>query len=145
MIRRPPRSTLFPYTTLFRSRLLTEYSNGAATLRTDPVRLEQILVNLLSNAVRHSPAGETVVVRVEQGSSDVWFRVVDHGPGVPPELRMRIFEPFERFDPHSGLGTGLGLPVSRRLAEVLGGTLSVESGVKPGATFTLVLPFEPPA
>src|SRR3989454_7011756 len=67
MIRRPPRSTLFPYTTLFRSRLLTEYSNGAATLRTDPVRLEQILVNLLSNAVRHSPAGETVVVRVEQG------------------------------------------------------------------------------
>ncbi len=49
-------------------RLLTEYSNGAATLRTDPVRLEQILVNLLSNAVRHSPDGETVAVRVEQGN-----------------------------------------------------------------------------
>jgi len=124
-------------------RLLTEYSNGPATLRTDPVRLEQILVNLLSNAVRHSPEGETVAVRVEQGSSEVWFRVVDHGPGVPPELRAGIFEPFERFDPHSGLGTGLGLPVSRRLAEVMGGRLAVENTVGTGATFTLVLPRRP--
>jgi len=124
-------------------RLLTEYSNGAVTLRTDPVRLEQILVNLLSNAVRHSPDGETVAVRVEQGSSEVWFRVVDHGPGVPPELRAGIFEPFERFDPHSGLGTGLGLPVSRRLAEVMGGRLAVENTVGTGATFTLVLPRRP--
>jgi len=125
-------------------RLRTEYSNGIATLRTDPVRLEQILVNLLSNAVRHSPAGETVVVRVEQGGSEVWFRVVDHGPGVPPELRALIFEPFERFDPHSGLGTGLGLPVSRRLAEVMGGRLAVESTVGRGATFALALPLRPP-
>src|SRR6266487_346155 len=125
-------------------RLATEYSNGAATLRTDPVRLEQILVNLLSNAVRHSPEGETVAVRVEQGRSDVRFLVVDHGPGVPPELRARIFEPFERFDPHSGLGTGLGLPVSRRLAEVLGGGLAVEGTAGPGATFSLVLPLRPP-
>jgi len=125
-------------------RLLTEYSNGTATLRTDPVRLEQILVNLLSNAVRHSPPGETVAVRVEQGRSDLRFRVVDHGPGVPPELRARIFEPFERFDPHSGLGTGLGLPVSRRLAEVMGGQLAVENTVGRGATFTLTLPQRPP-
>ncbi len=124
-------------------RLLTEYSNGTATLRTDPVRLEQILVNLLSNAVRHSPPGETVAVRVEQGSSDLRFRVVDQGPGVPPELRARIFEPFERFDPHSGVGTGLGLPVSRRLAEVMGGRLVVESTVARGATFTLALPLRP--
>ena len=127
-----------------RVRLLTEYTNGAATLRTDPVRLEQILVNLLSNAVRHSPDGDTVAVQVEQGSSDVRFRVVDHGPGVPPELRAGIFEPFERFDPHSGLGTGLGLPVSRRLAEVMGGRLAVENMVGPGATFTLALPHRPP-
>src|SRR3989441_60142 len=126
-----------------RVRLLTEYANGAATLRTDPVRLEQILVNLLSNAVRHSPDGETVAVQVEQGSSDVRFRVVDHGPGVPPELRVGIFEPFERFDPHSGIGTGLGLPVSRRLAEVLGGSLTVESVPGQGASFTLRLPVAP--
>jgi signal transduction histidine kinase len=127
-----------------RIRLMAEYPNGAATLRTDPVRLEQILVNLLSNAVRHSPEGETVAVRVEQGNSEVWFRVVDQGPGVAPELRARIFEPFERFDPHSGLGTGLGLPVSRRLAEVMGGRLAVESTVGRGSTFTLILPLRPP-
>ena len=127
-----------------RVRLLAEYPNGAATLQTDPVRLEQILVNLLSNAVRHSPEGETVAVRVEQGTSDVQFRVVDHGPGVPAELQALIFEPFERFDPHSGLGTGLGLPVSRRLAEVMGGRLAVENTVGRGATFTLALPQRPP-
>jgi signal transduction histidine kinase len=118
---------------------------GGSMLRTDPVRLEQILVNLLSNAVRHSPEGGTVAVRVAPEPDGLAFRVVDRGPGVPPDLRERIFEPFERFDPHSGLGTGLGLPVSRRLAEVLGGTLLVETTVGGGATFVLTLPVAPPA
>ena len=115
------------------------------TLRTDPVRLEQILVNLLSNAVRHSPEGEVITVQVEPQPAAVAFRVSDHGPGIPMELQERIFEPFERFDPHSGLGTGLGLPVSRRLAEVLGGRLTVESVVGRGATFSLSLPLAPPS
>ena len=70
----------------------------------------------------------------------VAFSVVDRGPGVPAELRQKVFEPFERFDPHSGLGTGLGLPVSRRLAEALGGTLAVEDTPGGGATFILKLP-----
>ena len=128
-----------------RLQLAIEYGDGTMTFHTDPVRLEQILVNLLSNAVRHSPEGATITVQVATADSAVSFRVSDHGPGIPLELHERIFEPFERFDPHSGLGTGLGLPVSRRLAEVLGGALSVESAVNRGATFTLVLPFEPPA
>src|SRR5439155_1523308 len=89
------------------------------TLRTDPVRLEQILVNLLSNAVRHSPEGGVITVQVEPQPAAVAFRVSDQGPGIPTELQERIFEPFERFDPHSGLGTELGLPVSRGVAEVL--------------------------
>lgn len=71
------------------------------------------------------------------------FRVVDRGSGVPAELRERVFEPFERFDPLSGLGTGLGLPVSRRLAEVLGGRLVVEETQGGGATFVLILPMKP--
>ena len=118
---------------------------GTAVLRTDPVRLEQILVNLLSNAVRHSPERSTITVRLNADGNGLAFRVVDRGPGVPVELRERIFEPFERFDPHSGLGTGLGLPVSRRLAEVLGGALRVEETVEGGATFVLLLPLAPPA
>lgn len=118
-------------------------TDGApTTLRTDPVRFEQILLNLLSNAVRHSPDGQAITIRVEGASPDVRFRVVDRGSGVPSELRERIFEPFERFDPHSGLGTGLGLPVSRRLAEVLGGRLVVEETPGGGATFVLVLPMK---
>jgi signal transduction histidine kinase len=118
--------------------------DAVLSLRTDPVRFEQILVNLLSNAVRHSPAGATITVRVEQSAAAVLVRVIDRGPGVPEDLRARIFEPFERFDPHSGIGTGLGLPVSRRLAEVLGGTLQVADTPGGGATFTLGLPVAPP-
>ena len=111
--------------------------------RTDPVRFQQILVNLLTNAIRHSPEERTVLVRAAVRDSEVTFDVTDQGPGIPEELQVRIFEPFERFDPHSGLGTGLGLPVSRRLAEVLGGRLGVESRPGRGATFTLTLPQAP--
>jgi signal transduction histidine kinase len=98
----------------------------------------------LSNAVRHGPEGEAVVVRVAALDSEMRFAVSDHGPWIPPDLQGRIFEPFERFDPHSGVGTGLGLPVSRRLAEVLGGRLTVQSDVGRGATFTLALPLKTP-
>jgi len=113
------------------------------SIRSDPVRLEQILINLLSNALRHSPEGGTISVRVEVETPLVWFRVSDQGAGVPVELQAKIFEPFERFDPHSGVGTGLGLPVSRRLAEVMGGRLTIESEGSSGATFLLALPLAP--
>ena len=116
------------------------YANGVTQVRTDPVRLEQILLNLFSNAVRHSPEGSTIAMHVASATEGVTFRVADHGPGIPPEVHAWIFEPFERFDPDSGVGTGLGLPVSRKLAELLGGRLTMESRVGEGATFTLLLP-----
>jgi len=81
-----------------------------------------------------------VDVKVEVASDGTRFLVIDRGSGVAPEIRDRIFEPFERFDPHSGHGTGLGLPVSRRLAEALGGTLTVQDTKGGGATFILKLP-----
>lgn len=120
--------------------LKIEVKGTVPTVQTDPVRLEQILLNLFSNAVRHSPEGKPIAAHVAAASAEVAIRVVDHGPGVPLELRERIFEPFERFDPHSGLGTGLGLPVSRRLAQVLGGGLHVVDTPGSGATFVLTLP-----
>ncbi|HEX4633697.1 MAG TPA: GAF domain-containing sensor histidine kinase [Gemmatimonadales bacterium] len=110
---------------------------------TDHVRVQQILVNLLSNAVRHTAPGTTVRTSVSATSGNIEFRVTDQGPGVPDSIRDGIFEPFLRFDPHSGLGTGLGLPVSRRLAEVLGGALIVEGSGAGGATFLLTLPLVP--
>jgi signal transduction histidine kinase len=129
-----------PIATVKQLRLEATADGGPRAIHTDPVRLEQILVNLLSNAIRHSPPESTVTLRVRSAPGAALFEVIDHGPGVPVDLRDRIFEPFERFDPHSGLGTGLGLPVSRRLAEALGGTLTVEETAGGGATFILKLP-----
>ena len=121
-------------------KLILDAHSNSTVVRTDPVRLEQILLNLLSNAIRHSAEGAEVQTIAGEVPGYVTFAVIDHGPGVPAELRDRIFEPFERFDPHSGLGTGLGLPVSRRLAEALGGTLTVEETAGGGATFILKIP-----
>jgi signal transduction histidine kinase len=112
-------------------------------LRSDPVRLEQILTNLVGNAIRHGPAKSAITTMVDRRQG-VEVRVSDCGPGVPAALRARVFEPFERFDPESGGGTGLGLAVSKRLAELLGGGLSVEDTPGGGATFVLTLPEEPP-
>jgi len=120
--------------------IVEECLEPSPVCETDDVRVEQIIVNLLSNAVRHSSPGEPVVVRVEGVPGEIRIHVVDRGPGVPPEAQAAIFEPFVRVGPHGGLGSGLGLPVSRRLAEVLGGRLTVTSTPGAGATFTLTLP-----
>jgi signal transduction histidine kinase len=120
-----------------------QYLNEPRELRTDPMRLEQILVNLVSNAIRHSPEGRAVVIRVQGNRDHAVFEVEDCGPGIPAELRDKIFEPFERFDPLSGTGSGLGLPLSRRLAEILGGHLTVECP-EDATVFRLALPLEPP-
>jgi two-component system sensor histidine kinase KdpD len=108
-------------------------------VRTDPVRLEQILVNLVTNAIRYGPPDNEVTIVGEPGEPVV-VRVSDHGPGIPAAFRERIFRPFERFDPDSGRGTGLGLAVARRMAELLGGTLTLEDTPGGGATFVLELP-----
>jgi len=114
------------------------------SLRTDPLRLEQILVNLLTNAVRHSPSGETVTVSSDTMSDELVINVTDRGHGIAQEDQPKIFEPYVRVDPESGLGSGLGLPVSRRLAELIGGRLTVSSDLGRGATFTVVLPLGTP-
>jgi signal transduction histidine kinase len=124
--------------------LSAEVPGEPPVVETDPVRLQQILVNLLSNAVRHSPPGGRIAVTVRTDAAAVDFEVRDEGPGIPEDALERIFEPFERFDPSSGLGTGLGLPVSRRLAEVLRGRLSVSNAPGKGAVFTLSLPLKAP-
>jgi signal transduction histidine kinase len=124
--------------------LKVEVADGTPVVRTDGMRLGQIVHNLITNALRHSTSGEVIRVKVEPTTEEVRIMVIDRGPGIPHEDQTRIFEPFIRHDPESGLGSGLGLPVSRRLAELLGGRLTVHSVLGAGATFTVTLPRKAP-
>lgn len=114
---------------------------GEATL--PGARVEQILVNLLSNATDAlPPGGGEIEVTLREEGGDVILEVSDNGPGIPAELWDRIFDPFVTTKPE-GKGTGLGLAVSRRLAISMGGSLSAGSGSAGGALFTLRLPKHP--
>jgi signal transduction histidine kinase len=121
--------------------------NDASLFFGDPQRVEQILVNLIANAVKFTAAGGHVLVRcgtVDDNGSEV--TVEDTGVGIAPELLDRIFEPFMQAE--SGYtrthgGVGLGLAISRRLARMMGGELSVESRPGDGSRFTLRLPAPP--
>lgn len=106
---------------------------------TDPQRVRQILINLLSNAVRHSPAEGTVRVVLRADGERLWFDVVDRGPGIEASEQSRIFEAFQRATSDER-GTGLGLTLSRQLALLLGGNLRVLSELGVGSTFTLDVP-----
>ncbi len=110
------------------------------TIFADAFAVEQILRNLFENALVVSPAGKPVAVEissVRQGERPyLQIEVIDEGPGVPAEIMDRIFEPF--FSTRSR-GTGLGLPIARRLAEAHGGSLELKSGVH-GTTAVLILP-----
>jgi signal transduction histidine kinase len=120
--------------------------DSPAEVVTDPGKLRQILVNLLGNAVKFTDQGE-VELRVWTEPERVCFRVTDTGPGIPPDFLDRIFEPFTQVDStHTRAkgGTGLGLPVSRRLARLLGGDLLVVSTLGEGSQFTATIPLLPP-
>jgi signal transduction histidine kinase len=99
----------------------------------------QILVNLIGNAVRHSPPGGTVTLRFSSMAELASVTVSDEGPGIALADQQRIFERFERATPDEG-GTGLGLAISRRLARSMGGDIGLDSAPDRGARFTLVLP-----
>ncbi|WP_329088817.1 MULTISPECIES: sensor histidine kinase [unclassified Streptosporangium] len=112
----------------------------------DPVLLERVLVNLVSNAVRHSPPGVAVLIGagVSGDGEHVEIRVVDRGPGIPEEARDRVFMPFQRLgDRDNATGVGLGLALSRGLAEAMGGTLVPDETPGGGLTMILTLPVFP--
>jgi signal transduction histidine kinase/ligand-binding sensor domain-containing protein len=120
--------------------LETEGVEEAGLVRTDPTRLRQILLNLLSNAARHTSNG---VVRLEasRAGGDALLRVRDTGVGMSPEEVAGLFREYAQAkggDPRGG--TGLGLAISRRLARLLGGDISVESAPGRGSAFTLRIP-----
>ena len=106
--------------------------------RTDPKRIRQILVNLLRNAVCHS-GDDSVAIEMDGGDTRLVFSVVDHGEGISPEQQEVIFDAFARADSRVGGGTGLGLTLSRRLAVMLGGDLTVQSRLGEGARFAVTI------
>ena len=105
----------------------------------EPRGVVQILVNLLNNAIRHSPEGATIAVIAERRDDRVAVTVADEGPGVAEVDQERIFERYERADT-SPEGSGLGLAISRRLARSMGGDIELQSAPGNGARFTLILP-----
>lgn len=113
----------------------------APPVRADAVQIQRILVNLLENALRLSPPGDPVHVRITATRKDVLIRVTDHGPGVPESERERIFEPFHRIEGRPAeRGAGLGLAIARGFAAANGGRLWLESREGQGASFVLALP-----
>ena len=109
----------------------------------DRMKLHQVLLNLISNAVKFSPAKARVVVSASDEGGMVRFRVADEGPGIPPELLNDLFRPFvqgERALAKKHEGTGLGLAISKRLVEQHGGEMSVETEVGKGSTFSFTMP-----
>jgi signal transduction histidine kinase len=105
----------------------------------DAVRMEQVLINLVVNALQASPEGETVFLRTYQEGDRIYLEVVDHGPGIPEQDRGKIFSPFFTTKRE---GTGLGLPIALKILSAHGGTLEVlETGEK-GAAFQVGLPLK---
>ena len=127
--------------------LHVEPGDRLPTADVDRDRIAEVLANLLSNALRHTPAGGTVVLSgTRAGDGFVELAVADSGEGIPPELLGRVFERFYRTDDARSRdrgGSGIGLTISRAIAEAHGGTLRAESsGVGRGARFVLTLPVE---
>lgn len=118
-----------------------EVPDDLPILDVDPVRLREVLANLVANAVRHTPAGGTVVVRGRVTGERLEIRVADTGPGIDPEVLPYVFE---RFVKSAGsVGSGLGLSIARYLVTAHGGTLEVEHSGSDGTTFRVTLPLAP--
>jgi two-component system phosphate regulon sensor histidine kinase PhoR len=118
-------------------------TNGDAAAVGDRGRIEQVLVNLLDNAVKYSPDGGEVVVTTVEAASTVRVEVADQGMGIAPGEHHAVFEKFYRGDPqHRAVpsGTGLGLYVCRELVRRMGGTIGVRSEPGRGSTFWFDLP-----
>jgi signal transduction histidine kinase len=103
-------------------------------------RVLQIVMNLLTNAIRYSPEAGQVWIRTDREGDLAAIIICDQGKGIAPEDQERIFEKFERVDPTEPGGTGLGLYIARRLARAMGGDIAVDSAPGQGARFTFTLP-----
>jgi signal transduction histidine kinase len=118
--------------------LVAEVAGDLPILDLDPVRIREVLANLVANALRHTPEGGTVTIGGRATADEVILTVADTGPGIEPALRPYVFERFVKGD--GSRGSGLGLAIARGLVEAHSGTISVESPAVGGTTFRVSLP-----
>jgi len=125
--------------------LSTRCSDDIPEISADAKRLEQVLVNLLHNAIKFTPEGGAIVASARAGENRVIFSVEDTGVGIPSEDLLRIFERFYKSDrSRSSTGTGLGLAIARHLVEAHGGNIWVESSEAEGSIFSFSIPLAHP-
>jgi len=124
------------------TKLSFEHPEAPLSVVTDPRRVRQILLNLLSNAIKFGLQKPIKVECSKDENGGVSISVIDQGEGISDDDQMRIFEEFVQVSPSQQMGTGLGLPISKRLATLLDGSLDVDSKPGIGSTFTLHLPPE---
>jgi signal transduction histidine kinase len=115
--------------------------NSSIVANADAAKVQQILLNLLANAIKFTDRGGAITLECEEETEAVAIRVMDTGRGIPPDKLDAIFQPFVQLKPRGAVtnGTGLGLPISRRLAMAMGGSLDAASEPGKGSTFTLRL------
>ena len=128
-----------------KNRLVVDAPENLGALTVDPMRLRQILLNLLSNACKFTKAGEIKLAarKMGNGSSFVEFAISDTGIGMTPEQQAKLFEEFSQADAATARrfgGTGLGLAITRKLARMMGGDVTVTSEPGKGSVFTVRLP-----
>ena len=119
-------------------RLRVDAADDLPLLELDPLRVRQVLGNLVANALRYAPAGSEVLIEARRGADRVLLSIVDHGPGISPEVLPHLFDRFAKSA--ESRGSGLGLAIARRLVEAHGGTIRAERPVDGGTAIRFELP-----
>jgi PAS domain S-box-containing protein len=139
------RSTL-GFARLYQVQLTMPRQSAAVWVNVDPRRMAQVMGNLVSNAIKFSPAGSAVEVHLSRADTTCTISVIDKGPGIPLEFRPRVFEKFaqaDASDKRSHGGSGLGLPITRELVERMHGRIAFECPPQGGTVFSVTLPLAP--
>ena len=125
-------------------RMKLEEATRIPEIRIDPVRMEQVISNILTNAIRHTPSGGSITVTVKNDEGGLAISVADTGEGIAPEDLPHVFERFYRSGSSRARkegGTGLGLAIVKQMVEAHGGKVCVESKIGTGSIFSILFPF----